>query len=154
MEKKNKNFYTKLALAKSKIGAIAKSSTNPFYKSKYFDINGILEVVEKPLLDEGLVITQPIIDGTVTTNIVDIDSGEMITSTMKLSDQTDPQKLGSEITYYRRYTLQSLLALQAEDDDGNKASRPAPKKAETKLAIPTKEQIGACLLYTSPSPRD
>jgi len=62
---------------------------------------------------------------------------------MKLSDQTDPQKLGSEITYYRRYTLQSLLALQAEDDDGNKASRPAPKKAETKLAIPTKEQIGA-----------
>jgi hypothetical protein len=32
-----------------------------------------------------------------------------------------PQKLGSAITYYRRYTLQSLLGLQAEDD-GNKAS--------------------------------
>ena len=35
---------------------------------------------------------------------------------------SSPQKLGSAITYYRRYTLASLLGLQAEDDDGNLAS--------------------------------
>jgi hypothetical protein len=35
----------------------------------------------------------------------------------------DPQKLGSAVTYYRRYTLQSLLGLQAEDDDANSASQ-------------------------------
>jgi hypothetical protein len=39
-----------------------------------------------------------------------------------LPEINDPQKLGSAITYYRRYTLQSLLALQAEDDDANLAS--------------------------------
>jgi len=36
----------------------------------------------------------------------------------------DPQKIGSAITFYRRYTLQSLLGLQSEDDDGNKAIPP------------------------------
>ena len=41
---------------------------------------------------------------------------------MDLPDIQDPQKLGSCITYYRRYTLASLLGLQAEDDDGNAAS--------------------------------
>lgn len=30
--------------------------------------------------------------------------------------------MGSAITYYRRYTLQSLLGIQADDDDANKAS--------------------------------
>jgi len=44
-----------------------------------------------------------------------------------------PQQLGSAITYYRRYTLQSLLSLQAEDDDANAASnvKPAPAKKKT-----------------------
>jgi hypothetical protein len=42
---------------------------------------------------------------------------------MLLPNLQDPQ-LGSAITYYRRYTLQSLLGLQAEDDDGNKQSAP------------------------------
>ena len=37
--KKSKNIYQKLADAKAEIGAISKDSTNPFYKSKYFDIN-------------------------------------------------------------------------------------------------------------------
>jgi hypothetical protein len=42
---------------------------------------------------------------------------------MSLPNIQDPQKLGSAITYYRRYTLQSLLGLQAEDDDGNTATK-------------------------------
>ena len=32
--------------------------------------------------------------------------------------ETDPQKMGAVITYYRRYALQSLFLLQAEDTDG------------------------------------
>jgi hypothetical protein len=53
-----------------------------------------------------------------------------VSSAIKLPDLNDPQKLGSAVTYYRRYTLQSLLSLQAEDDDANTASKapaPAPK---------------------------
>ena len=41
---------------------------------------------------------------------------------MELPQITDPQKVGSAVTYFRRYTLQSLLSLQAEDDDANTAS--------------------------------
>ena len=40
-------------------------------------------------------------------------------SSLELPDISDPQKLGSCITYFRRYTLVSLLGLMAEDDDGN-----------------------------------
>ena len=35
---------------------------------------------------------------------------------------SDPQKLGSAITYYRRYTLQGLLSIRTKDDDANTAS--------------------------------
>ena len=47
-----------------------------------------------------------------------------------MASLSDPQKMGSMITYYRRYTLQSLLGLQAEDDDANAASKAsqAPEK--------------------------
>jgi hypothetical protein len=37
--------------------------------------------------------------------------------------RVDPQGVGSALTYGRRYTLQALLGLAAEDDDGNEASR-------------------------------
>ena len=123
MNTKMKELYKKLAAVKKEIGTISKDSTNPFFKSKYFDINGLLKHVE-PLLDEkGLLLLQPIIDGLVCSQIIDVESGDKVESSMKMSELSDPQKMGSMITYYRRYTLQSLLGLQAEDDDGNAASK-------------------------------
>ena len=60
----------------------------------------------------------------VITRIVDVDVADSdVVSMIELPTITDPQKLGSAITYFRRYTLQSLLALQAVDDDGNEASK-------------------------------
>ena len=54
--------------------------------------------------------------------ITEINTNDKVESSLQLPEIADPQKLGSCITYFRRYTLQSLLALEAEDDDGNKAS--------------------------------
>jgi len=126
------NIYTKLSKVKSEIGAISKDSTNPFFKSKYFDINGLLKHVE-PLLDKnGLLLLQPIIKGEVFSEIIDIESGDSVTSSIQLPEISDPQKLGSAVTYYRRYTLQSLLGLQAEDDDANAASKATKPKADKK----------------------
>tara|TARA_R100000951_G_scaffold83577_1_gene71332 strand:+ start:357 stop:857 length:501 start_codon:yes stop_codon:yes gene_type:complete len=129
------NIYTKLAAVKKEIGAISKDSTNPFFKSKYFDINGLLKHVE-PLLDKnGLLLLQPIVKGEVFSEIIDVKDGQSVTSSMLLPNIEDPQKLGSAVTYYRRYTLQSLLGLQAEDDDANvasKASKAPPKKTHIK----------------------
>jgi hypothetical protein len=117
-----KELLKKLHAAKSEIGKISKDSTNPFFKSKYFDINQLLETVEPILHKNGLVVLQPIQDNAVKSIIYEIESGESIESEMKLSEISDPQKRGSEITYFRRYTLQSLLSLQAEDDDANTAA--------------------------------
>ena len=119
-----KNLIKNLHTAKTEIGAISKDSKNPFFKSKYFDINTILLNVEPILSKNGLLLLQPIRDNKVLSIIYDVESGESIESEMVLPILNDPQKLGSAITYFRRYTLQSLLGLQAEDDDGNKASKP------------------------------
>ena len=117
-----------LSFAKKEIGAISKDSKNPFFKSKYFDINQLLEHVEPILEEYGLLITQPIIDNKVYSIVWDIETGDKLESGIELPALNDPQKLGSCITYYRRYTLSSLLAIQAEDDDANKASRPVKKQ--------------------------
>tara|TARA_R110001606_G_C15378361_1_gene650162 strand:+ start:2010 stop:2510 length:501 start_codon:yes stop_codon:yes gene_type:complete len=120
------SIYKKLHSAKSEIGAISKDSRNPFFKSKYFDINQLLEHTEPILQKHDLLCLQPIIDGVVTSQIIDVETGEKVESGIALTNITDPQKRGSEITYYRRYTLASLLGMQAEDDDANKASRKKP----------------------------
>lgn len=117
------NLYTKLNEVKKEIGVISKDSTNPFFKSKYFDINALLKHVEPLLQKNGLLLLQPIVKGEVFSEIVDIDNGESVQSSIPLPQMDDPQKLGSAVTYYRRYTLQSLLGLQAEDDDANSASQ-------------------------------
>lgn len=116
------NLYNKLNEVKKEIGIISKDTTNPFFKSKYFDINGLLKHVEPLLQKNGLLLLQPILKGEVFSEIIDIESGDSVTSSMELPQMNDPQKLGSAVTYYRRYTLQSLLGLQAEDDDANAAS--------------------------------
>jgi hypothetical protein len=125
-----KTIYQKLAQAKKEIGAISKDSKNPFYKSKYFDINQLLNHVEPVLEKYGLMVMQPIVDGKVVSLIIDVETGNDCRSEISLTDERDPQKIGSQISYFRRYTLSSLLSLQAEDDDANKA---IPKKPTAKL---------------------
>jgi hypothetical protein len=115
-------FLQKLHNAKQSIKKVAKNAKNPHFKNNYADINALIEEVEPILLENRLLLLQPIEDGYVYSRIVDIDSGEICESCMKLPEIQDPQKIGSAVTYYRRYTLQSLLSLQAVDDDANLSS--------------------------------
>lgn len=129
----NTKFLQKISELKKETGKMSKDSTNPFFKSKYFDVNQLLEHLEPIAEAKGLLILQPIVNGEVYSQIIDIESGDKIESSIQLTQFNDPQKTGSAITYYRRYSLQSLLGLQAEDDDANKASGNAENKPkETK----------------------
>lgn len=112
----------KLFELQQEIGAISKDANNPFYKSKYFDINSLIKQLQPLLKKYRLLLTQPVREGAVWTIITCVDTDASKPSSLDLPDIQDPQKLGSCITYYRRYTLGSLLGLQAEDDDGNAAS--------------------------------
>ncbi len=119
------------------IKPIAKDKTNPHYKSSYADINTMLEDVKPILHKHGLLLLQPIIQGNVVSQIIDVESGEIISeSSIEMTANLSAQQKGSEITYFRRYTLQSMLGLEAEDDDGNTASA-APAKATPQANEPT-----------------
>jgi hypothetical protein len=116
------NIWQKLHAAKQQIGKVAKNATNPHFKKSYADINALLTTVEPILHEHGLLLLQPVVGNDVVTRIIDIDSGEVIESFMSLPVITDPQKVLAAVTYFRRGTLQSLLSLQAVDDDGNGAA--------------------------------
>lgn len=128
MSKSTMNIWQKLHAAKQQIGKVAKNATNPHFKRSYADINALLEAVEPILHDHGLLLLQPIVGTDVVTRIIDIESGEQIESFMALPPIADPQKALAAVTYFRRGTLQSLLSLQAVDDDGNTASHSATAK--------------------------
>lgn len=117
-------IYAKIHAAKQEIGVVKKNAKNPHFKNTYADLNALIEAVEPILLSKGLILLQPIKDGKVFTQVIDIDSFEMVESSIDLSPNLTAQALGSQITYYRRYTLQSLMSLQSDDDDGQKASAP------------------------------
>ena len=150
---------SKLLEFQQRVGAIKKDSVNPFYKSKYADINSLLDVV-KPLLNElELICVQPlgVIDGKniLTTQIFD-DDKVILESAIILPDNLDPQKIGSAITYYRRYSLQSLLLLEAEDDDAESTKRPEIKTDDKILNkiknAKTEKELKD--IYSSLSPED
>ena len=103
------SIYKQLLEVQKEVGAISKDSKNPFFKSKYFDINKLIEAVNPVLSKHGLVLLQPIEDNKVVSMIIDSESGEVAKSWLELPNLSDPQKIGSAISYYRRYTLASLL---------------------------------------------
>jgi len=144
MEKK-KNIYKKLLECKKQIGTVAKNAKNPHFKNTYADINALIEAVEPILMEHGLVLLQPIREGKQFTEIHDVDSGEFIESYLELNNSLPPQAQGSAITYFRRYTLQSLLSLKADDDDGQHASRPQAKPIFTSDKFSKAYEAGATL---------
>jgi len=122
-----KTLYAKLLEVQQEIGSIKKDSVNPFFKSKYFDINSLLEQIKPVLNSKGILLLQGLThEGEslcLTTELVEAETGDKVTYTAVLPNLGDPQKIGSSITYFRRYALQALLALEAEDDDANVASQ-------------------------------
>lgn len=128
-----KQIAAALIKAQKQMGSAKKDSNNPFFKSKYADLNAIREACLPILNENGIVVLQPIVHENgknfVKTMLLH-ESGESIEGMTEIvySKQNDAQAQGSGITYARRYGLQSLVNVGAEDDDGNKASTPAQKE--------------------------
>lgn len=118
-------IYKKL-LEFQKLGiSIKKNSVNPHFKNEYADLNEVLDKVKKPLNDLGIVIVQiPTPEG-LKTILTDTEDETAVESLVPFINPTDMQKLGGAITYAKRYSLVAMLALEDEDDDGNKASTKA-----------------------------
>jgi hypothetical protein len=132
-----KNIATALLKAQSEMSNPKKGATNPFFKSKYADLNAIREAVIPTLNENGISVLQPIVhvDGkNFVKTILLHESGELMESLTEIiyNKMNDAQAQGSGISYARRYALQSFVCVGADDDDGNKAVEP---KQSPKLDI-------------------
>ena len=129
MEQKFWKAYAKLL---DSIETIKKGSDNPYYNSKYADLNSILDEVKKKIRDNGFVLIQNVEESVLRTRILHIETGEYLESTFSLvTAKPDMQQLGSAVTYARRYSLLPMLNIETEDDDGNGACGLKPKDPET-----------------------
>jgi hypothetical protein len=115
METTPQTLTDKLLQFQKQITPVKKDGKNPHFGNKYATLSAILSEV-KPLLSElGIVLTQPIEENKVQTRLS--YKNEVVASEIALPTNLSPQQLGSAITYFRRYTLASLLSLDIEDDD-------------------------------------
>ena len=139
-----------LSRAQGAIEGALKSSANPFFKSKYADLSSVWDACREPLAKNGLSVIQfPKMAFTGTPEIYEWTSrqGEarvgvraicVVSVTTRLLHESgqfledensallasgDPQAVGSAITYLRRYSLQSVVGVAPEDDDGHAASQ-------------------------------
>jgi hypothetical protein len=126
-----KTLTDKLLEFQKQISVIKKDAKNPHFKNTYATLKQVLSEV-KPVLNEvGLLITQPIDERGIGTVIT--DGKDSISSFIPIPSGLAPQPLGSAISYFRRYTICSLLALEIDDDDAHMTT-------SSKL-IATKENI-------------
>lgn len=119
---------TAMVEVEKEIKGMTPDAKNPFFKSNYITLDGILEYARPILAKNGIWAFQNAAsDGEnveLTTRLVH-SSGEYIeTDVLKMKPQkNDPQQLGSCITYAKRYQLAAILGISSEiDDDGNRAT--------------------------------
>lgn len=127
-----KSIATALARAQAKMGKALKSANNPHFKSKYADLASVVDACMPSLNECGIAVIQPTTDDDsgryVETILIHGDSGEMLKCRVPLIvAKNDMQGYGSAVTYARRYGLMSMAGIAPEDDDGNAASKAAPR---------------------------
>lgn len=120
-----------LALALHKVQVEVKNpafdSTNPHFKSKFASLAAVKEAVLPILNKHGLSLSQFPKAGEGTAGCVNLlihHSGQWLEEDCLLPlDKNNAQGAGSAITYARRYSLQGIAGVVAEeDDDANAAS--------------------------------
>ena len=121
-------LFTSLAKAQLEMDSATASNINPFLKSKYANLNDVVNASRKALASNGLSVIQRIVRTgsagmTLLTRLCH-SSGQWIESSMTVNPQKqDIQSLGSYLTYIRRYTYSSIVGVVVgeKDDDGEKA---------------------------------
>lgn len=121
-----------------------KNADNPYFNSKYADLKTVVEALKQPLKDAGLsyyFAPQEHADDAsnrwMTCDLIVMDGKTSVSFSFPFS-QSEPQKIGSALTYAKRYLLTTVFNVIAEeDDDGNAASgnttKPVAKKKPTTM---------------------
>ena len=121
------NLTLALSIVQGKMSHAVKDSANPFFKSKYADLESVWSACRELLSANGLAVMQ--FPGLYTdqsmslTTVIGHKSGEWISQEMSVPvTKPDAQGAGSALTYMRRYALAAVVGVVQADDDGNAAS--------------------------------
>jgi hypothetical protein len=119
--------------AQAELPAAPKDSINPHYRSKYTDINTLIETCRPVLAKHGLCIVQtfePSNKGITIETAILHESGQWISGTMYLPlEKQTPQGMGSAATYGRRYGLAAILGMVSDEDDDAQSAETQCKPA-------------------------
>ena len=105
-----------------------KTSDNPFFKSKYADLQSVISAIKESLNENGIAFIQSPTESEgdvlkLTTRLLH-ESGEWIEDTAVCPlVKRDPQAFGSALSYLRRYSLSAMCGIYQADDDGNEATK-------------------------------
>jgi hypothetical protein len=142
---------------KDREGIIPGKDGRAGYRYGYATLAACFEALQ-PFYDNGIAVTQIPLDGGNGVRVLTYllhESGEWIRGElwMPVEKQT-PQGTGSALTYARRYCLQALTGLAADDDDGSVATHgahaePTAPKA-VKPPVKTKPQPAAVVEKQDP----
>jgi hypothetical protein len=121
----------------------AKKANTGTYSYTYADLAGVLDHV-RPVLAKhslGLVQDVEVAEGRVgiTTTLIHSSGESLKFGPLAASAPVDMQKLGSAITYARRYALVAALGIAADEDDDGAAAKDAPKSKPK--AVANDEQV-------------
>ena len=133
------NLAKALSIVQGKLTYATKDSANPFFKSKYADLESVWDSCRSLLSENGLAVMQfpglySELDKSMSlTTVLSHQSGEWISQEMSVPvTKADAQGAGSALTYMRRYALAAVVGVVQADDDGNAASNPQSKPAVVK----------------------
>lgn len=135
-----------LPKVQAEVKGAVKDATNPHFKSRYADLTSVIDACKAALNKHGITFLQPVRTGeagVIVETVLLHTSGEWISEELELPvSKNDAQGVGSAITYGRRYGLQSMVGIPAEDDDGNAASKApnASSAAADKIIAANKER--------------
>jgi hypothetical protein len=134
-----------LAKAQGAMKNAALNKVNPHFKSKYADLAGIRDTVIPALTANAIAVVQTLdlhMDGpegssgpAVYTRLIHT-SGQWIESMCLIPNVPDMQKMGSAITYARRYSLSAICGIAADEDDDANAASTAPSRPQAVPKVP------------------
>jgi hypothetical protein len=120
-------LYTAILLAKQNMRSPSKNKKAMY--GKYADLESVLDAVQRPLAEEGIIISQACIDADeklyLRTSLIHAATGQTMSTDVPIlmKNPNNPQELGGAMTYARRYGIVGILGIVADDDDdGNTAA--------------------------------
>jgi hypothetical protein len=127
-----KGLAKALVQAQGNMTTLRPDSTNNHLNSRYASLSAVNDACLPALNKAGIAVIQGAFTTTdeqgntwVNTQVSFIhgDSGEIWTETLAMRPaKSDPQGIGSTITYGRKYLLMAMSGLAPDDDDGNASS--------------------------------